>query len=209
MRVAPTEQQVVDRRWREYYEARIEDGRRKHESRIKGLPVLRQLDNGREFEFRSRLYHAPPVPYETALDVLQVQLRWDALVRAAQKYEEAPESSPPPDVHEWRAVCREVARLFKLVFKPNGWRRLFWFLTPSPLLNAPPAEVGRAIGFFSALQRRDAIESLLQEAVRFPTGTSPEASTASSSTTPRSANGASPGRRSVRNPGKRSSWGSR
>lgn len=194
-----------ERRWREYYAERIEAGRRKHEARIKGLPVLRQLDNGREFEWGARLYHAPPTPYEVALDVLDTQQRFDALVQAGRRHLEAPDTVPPPDVQEWRAVCRETVRLFKRVFKPIGWRRLVWFLTPSPLRNAPPSEVGRALGFFSALRTQDAIDLLLTEVAQPQPGISPKASTATSKPTPGSANGAgSYGGRSVPSPGKRS-----
>jgi len=198
------------RRWQEHDAGRrseIERKRGKEQARVKGLSVLRILDNGREFEFRSRLYHAPPVPYEVFLDTLDVQQRWDALVQAGNRHREDP-TSHPPDIQEWRAVCREVARLFKHVFKPIGWRRAFWFLTPSPLRNVPPSEVGRALGFFSGLRTRDAVESLIQETARPLPGTSPTASSVSSPRTPASANGASRGPRSVRNPGKRSSWGS-
>ena len=209
MRIVPVEDHVRERTHRDWAAERVEAGRRKHENRIKGLPVLRQMDNGREWEYRARLYHAPPVPYEVALDALDVQQRYDALVLAGKRHLEAPDQFPPLDVQEWRSVCREVARLFKHVWKPVGWRRLFWFLTPSPMRNATPAEVGRALSFFSGLQTRDAIDSLLQETAEFPTGTSPAASTASSPPTRPSAGVASPGPRFGRNHGKPSSPGSR
>lgn len=208
MRIKPVEDHVRERAHREYNERRISDGRRKHENRVKGLPVLRQMDNGREYEWGARMYHAPPMRFDVSLDCLEVQQRWDALVRAADKYEKDPADNPPPDVQEWRAVCREVARLFKLVYKPTDWRRFVWFLIPSPARNAPPAGVGRIVGGFSALRTRDAIDSLLAEAASFPTGTSPGASSASSPPTPRSVNGASPGPRFGRNRGKPSSPGS-
>lgn len=213
-----------ERRWREHYaerRAEIERKRSKDRARVKGAPVLRALDNGREFEFRARLYHAPPVPWGPSLDARDLQERYEALVRDAAEFEEAskkhrlnPDEFPPPDpslapdVEEWKAVCREAVRLFKVVFKPVGWRRLFWFFAESPLAHASPAEVGTAIHFFSELRIRDEIDWLIRETAQVHPGTSPPTSTASSPRTPGSANGASPGPRFGRNRGKRSSWGS-
>ncbi len=181
-----------ERRWREYYAGRIQDAARKHENRrVKNMELVRRFDKERKYEFRGRHYGVPPVPWDPSMDVLEVQQRWSSLI-----------TSQAPDIQEWRAVHREVARLFKKIMRPEErTRRVLWPFTRSPVYGATPREVGNVLGFFLRSLRLDANESQTDEP---PPPTSRTTSAASLPATLDSANGAGRGARRVRSRGRRS-----
>lgn len=147
MRITPTPEHVIAKRWKDYYERRIERGERKHKNRVRGLDLVMRVGEGRKLEFRGRHYGVPPVPWAVAPLVLAAQERWSAL-------------EAEPQSKEWSALYAEVARLFKLICLPESRvRRLFWRLTPSPMRSASHLEVARALGFFSTFRRLDRGES--------------------------------------------------
>jgi hypothetical protein len=168
----------IERRWRDHRVRKVAASRRKHERRVRGLDLVLSLEEGRSIEFRGRQYGVPPVPWAVALDVLAVQERFTALA-----------ASTSPANAEWARCYKDVARLFKRAVRPVGWlRRLLWPLTPSPLRNAAPVEVGKALGFFCVCLSMDAEWS--QTRTPPPHGTSPRTSPASLSISPRGATAA-------------------
>lgn len=145
MKIVPRRE--VERRWTAYRTRKIERARQKHENRVRGLDLVLRLEDGRKYEFRGRHYGVPPVPWPLAVRIIELQERFALL-------------QTNPDASAWPALFSEVARIFKQATRPEGVvRRLLWPFTPSPLRNAPPVEVGKALGFFCACLTLDAMWS--------------------------------------------------
>ncbi len=168
------------RRWRTHDAERkaVVETQRTKQRAVKGLDIALRLDGGRKVEFRGRHYGVPTVPWPLALRITEAQERFNALC-----------ADPSPSYPELAAVFKEVARLFKKVCRPVGWRRLFWLFTPSPLNNASPLEVGMALGFFSEFRLRDLNSYGTGLIVHPPRSRSTPSSRASSRTTRSGATG--------------------
>lgn len=155
---------------------------------LSGMDFVRQLDGGRRITLgHGRQYWIPPVPWKTALRVLEAQEMFDAFTKQAAKHRDNPDVNPSPTIEDWAAIYDVVVVLFKQVCRPLGrLRRLLWPFTPSPLRNASPSEVAMALNFFSECLKLDAIDALIRETLP-PPGTSPSSSPASSPPIPLSA----------------------
>jgi len=157
MRITPREE--VARAWREHDVAKVRAERKKR-SKVKNLGFALRLEDGRELAFRGRAYTVPPIPWDAALSLLQIEESYQNISQEDRV-----------DLLEWLRLHKSVSRLFKQVCKPkNPFLRLFWRFMSNPMLKATPAEVGSAVHFFSIFLRLD---SLLNPTTGTPNGILP------------------------------------
>lgn len=189
----------AEKNWASYREKRVQRARQKHENRVRGLDLVLRLDDGRKLEFRGRHYGVPPVPWPVALRVSAALDRFQAL--QSKQIAKLSAEEKADTLAEFTALFREIARIFKKAAFPEGRiRRLLWPLAPSPINNAPPSEVVKALAFFSVCQTQDG--QLSQEKDATLRSSSTPRSATSSQRSPRGARTASPA------PGSTSSWAS-
>ena len=143
----PVQREVIDTFARQRFSTQVQKIRKEMPPTVGTLEAARLLDR-REFIYRGRAYAVAPIPWNLALEILDVREQFD-------RHNKSKKVSVP----ELSALFARAAHLSKKVTRPVGVvRRLLWPILPNPFRDATPYLMGRNLSFFSTCLVLDSVD---------------------------------------------------